>query len=238
VLKDLKPASALARIVPARMRLPSNEVPASRALCRSVQRLGETDMYRRLRIFSTLFFIAIISYPSIGISDEDVWTSLQQGGYVILMRHAKAEKIGDPLTLKINDCSVQRNLSPQGQKEAALIGQVFRSRSVPITEVLSSRYCRTRQTAELGFGRVTSWQPLDLLYALPEQDREARTEIVAERISTFAGEDNLVMVTHLPNIDALTLELVEPGGFLLLKPDHQGSFDIVGYLTPDDIEAE
>lgn len=195
-------------------------------------------MYRRLRILSIFSFIAIIAYPIIGISDDEVWAGLKQGGYIILMRHATAEKTGDPLTLKVNDCSVQRNLSPQGQTEAALIGQVFRARSVSIAEVLSSHYCRTRQTAELAFGRVTAWQPLNLLYALPEQDREARTEIVAKRISTFSGEDNLVMITHLPNIDALTLELVEPGGFLVLKPDHKGSFDIVGYVTPDDIEEE
>jgi phosphohistidine phosphatase SixA len=195
-------------------------------------------MYRRLRILSTLSFIAIIAYPIIGISDEDVWAKLKQGGYVVLMRHAKAEKIGDPLTLKINDCSVQRNLSAQGQKEVALIGRVFHGRSVSVSEVLSSRYCRTQETAELAFGRVTTWQPLDLLYALPEQDRDARTEIVAKRISTYTGEANLVMITHLPNIDALTLELVEPGGFLVLEPDHKGSFDIVGYFAPDDIKVE
>jgi len=154
------------------------------------------------------------------------------------MRHATAEKIGDPLILNVNDCSVQRNLSSKGKKEAALIGQMFRDRSVSISEVLSSRYCRTRETAEQAFGQVTLWQPLDLLFALPDQDRDARTEVVAKRISTYAGDDNLVMVTHSPNIDALTLELVEPGGFLVLKPDHKGSFDIVGYFTPDDIELE
>ena len=195
-------------------------------------------MYRPLSILYALYFIAIATYPVIGVSDEDVWANLKQGGYVVLMRHATAEKTVDPLNLKVNDCSVQRNLSPQGRREAALIGQVFRRQSVSVSEVLSSRYCRTGETAELAFGRVTTWQPLDLLFALPEKDRDARTEIVAERIGTYVGEDNLVMITHSPNIDALTLELVEPGGFLVLKPDHKGSFDIVGYFTPDDIAIE
>ena len=195
-------------------------------------------MYRPLSILYALYFIAIATYPVIGISNEDVWANLKQGGYVVLMRHATAEKTGDPLNLKVNDCSVQRNLSPQGRREAALIGQVFRRQSVSVSEVLSSRYCRTGETAELAFGRVTTWQPLDLLFALPEKDRDARTEIVAERISTYVGEDNLVMITHSPNIDALTLELVEPGGFLVLKPDHKGSFDIVGDFTLDDIAVE
>jgi phosphohistidine phosphatase SixA len=177
-------------------------------------------------------------YPNIGYTDEDLWVRLQQGGNVVLMRHATADKTGDPLVLKIDDCSVQRNLSQQGRGEAELIGRAFRNRSVPIAEVLASRYCRTRETAKLAFGLVTTWQPLDLLYALPDHDRDARTEIVAERISAYTGKDNLIMITHLPNIDALTLELVEPGGFLVLRPDHDGSFDIVGHVAPDDIEAE
>jgi hypothetical protein len=77
-----------------------------------------------------------------------------------------------------------------------------------------------------------------LLYALPEHDRDARTGIVAERISAYTGKGNLIMITHQPNIDALTLELIEPGGFLVLRPDHNGSFDIVEYVTPDDIETK
>jgi phosphohistidine phosphatase SixA len=105
-------------------------------------------------------------------------------------------------------------------------------------EVLSSRYCRTRETAELTFGLVTTWQPLDLLYALPQQDRDARTEIVAQRIGAYVGKGNLIMITHLPNIDALTLELVEPGGFLVLQPDHNGGFDIVGDFSPAGMEIE
>ena len=46
------------------------------------------------------------------------------------------------------------------------------------------------------------------------------------------------MVTHQPNIDAITLELVEPGGFILLKPDKHGGFDIAGDFTPGGTETE
>jgi hypothetical protein len=46
------------------------------------------------------------------------------------------------------------------------------------------------------------------------------------------------MVTHRPNIDALTIEIVETGGFLVLKPDREGGYDIVGYVTPDDLKAK
>ena len=155
-----------------------------------------------------------------------------------MMRHAAAEKAGDPLVFAINDCSVQRNLSLEGRREAELIGRAFRAWSIPVAKVLSSRYCRTQETAKLAFGRVTTWPPLDFLYALPEQDRDARTEVVAERIGAYAGNDNLIMITHRPNIDALTVEIVEPGGLLVLEPDHEGSFNIVGHLSPDDLKVK
>ena len=195
-------------------------------------------MYQQHRVLSIIFCIAITTYSDTGFTDEGVWDKLKRGGYVVLMRHVTAEKTGDPLVLKIDDCSVQRNLSQPGRTEAGFIGREFRNHSVPIAEVLSSRYCRTRETAELTFGLVMAWQPLDLLYALPQQDRDARTEIVAQRIGAYVGKGNLIMVTHLPNIDALTLELVEPGGFLVLQPDHNGSFDIVGDFTPADLGTE
>lgn len=195
-------------------------------------------MSQRLQIFILVYCAAIAAYPGIGFSDEDIWAKLKQGGFVVLMRHATPEKVGDPLVLKVGDCRVQRNLSQKGRKEAKFIGQAFHRRSVPIAEVLSSRYCRTQETAKLAFGLATTWQHLDLLNALPEHDRDARTEVVAERISAYAGKDNLIMITHQPNIDALTLELVEPGGFLVLRPDHNGSFDIVGDIAADDIETE
>jgi phosphohistidine phosphatase SixA len=195
-------------------------------------------MYQQLRTLTIIFCVALTTYPNVGFTDEDVWAKLKQGGYVVLMRHAIAEKTGDPLFLKVNDCSVQRNLSQEGRRQAELIGQVFRNQSVPIAEVLSSRYCRTQETAKLVFSQVTAWQPLDLLYALPDEDRDARTEIVTERIGAYAGKDNLIMITHRPNIDALTLELVAMGGFLVLEPDHDGGFDIVGDFTPEDNKAE
>ncbi len=193
-------------------------------------------MHQHTRIFTILFCIAIIAYSHIGYSDEDVWAKLKRGGHVVLMRHATTGG-GDGIAFEVNDCSVQRNLSPFGREEAEIIGQVFRARSIPIAKVISSRYCRCEETAELAFGRVTTWQPLDTLSAVPGKDRRARTEVVAKRIGAYAGSGNLIMVTHRRNILWLTHENIEPGGFLVLKPDRKGGFDIVEYLIPDELET-
>ncbi len=179
--------------------------------------------------------MAVGACVSTGYADEDIWAQLKTGGNVVLMRHALPGKTGDPLLLQLDDCSAQRNLSDTGRKQAQRIGRVFRARSITVNKVFSSRYCRTQETAKLVFGLVTGWQALDLLVVLPDDQKEARTELVAERIGAYKGQGNLVMVTHRPNIDALTFELVSPGGFLVLKPDGAGGFDILGSVEPDEL---
>ena len=190
-------------------------------------------MNTKIRLLTLVFFVASATLPRIGFAGEDVWATLKQGGHVVLMRHSIAQKTNDPLLLKLNDCAVQRNLSDEGRKLAMATGQKFRDNAIPVAEVLASRYCRTQDTAKLTFGRVSGWQPLDLLYAVPDKDKDARTETVTQRIATYAGKGNLIMVSHQPNIDALTLELIEQGGFLVLKPDLDGGFEIVGNFTAE-----
>ena len=174
-------------------------------------------------ILSIVLGLGAVSSPL--LAKKDIWANLKQGGHVVLMRHTTAEAKGDPL--KLNDCSVQRKLSRKGRFEALRVGRLFRRHGVPINAVLSSRYCRTQETARLAFGRVATWEPLDLLYAVDDSKADTRTDTVTKRISAFKGKGNLVLVTHKPNIEALTLELIPPGSMLVLKPDGRGGFKII-----------
>ena len=56
---------------------------------------------------------------------------------------------GDPADYKLDDCATQRNLSEQGRAEARALGERFRSQQVKIGKIISSQWCRCRQTAEL-----------------------------------------------------------------------------------------
>jgi len=192
-----------------------------------VSKIDQTRKVVAAAICATFF-----AYSPLGYSNDDIWATLKQGGNVIVLRHATTEKLNDnALTLKVGDCSVQRNLSEQGKKEALAIGQAFRTHDIPVDEVLSSRYCRTQDTAMLAFNKVTSWQPLDLLHAVSDQAKETRTETVTKRVTSYKGSKNIVIVSHRPNIAALTFEIVKSAEFLVLKPDHSGDYEIVGRLT-------
>src|SRR5262245_30266844 len=78
------------------------------------------------------------------------WAVLRGGGHVALIRHASAPgAVGDPVDYKLDDCATQRNLSEQGRAEARELGARFRMQKVKVGRVVSSQWCRCRQTAEL-----------------------------------------------------------------------------------------
>jgi phosphohistidine phosphatase SixA len=81
--------------------------------------------------------------------------ALREGGYVIFFRHAATDfSTPDAEEPDLRDCSTQRNLTPEGRRQAREIGEAFRRLNIPTGPVLASPYCRARQTALLAFGRA------------------------------------------------------------------------------------
>ena len=82
--------------------------------------------------------------------------ALRGGGYVLFFRHAATDfgQNDDNMT-GYEDCSTQRNLTDKGRDEARVIGAELRALAIPVGDVLASPFCRTRETAQLIFGRVT-----------------------------------------------------------------------------------
>jgi len=61
----------------------------------------------------------LLAFSALQASAEDVWQTIRPGS-VVLFRHALAPGGGDPPGWRLNDCSTQRNLSAEGQAQAAL----------------------------------------------------------------------------------------------------------------------
>lgn len=138
-------------------------------------------------------------------ADEALWAKLKAGGNVLLIRHAATEPgLGDPPNFFLGDCKTQRNLSDAGREEARRIGRTLKWRAVAVSELRSSRWCRTLETAELAFGHPpVPWEALDSLYKDPDREAE-RTRAVTALIETVRPPQNVALVTHNFNIRALT----------------------------------
>jgi len=160
--------------------------------------------------------------------DVDVWNALQRGGLVVLIRHASTGK-GDPL-IRDPSCHGEQNLSDQGKREAAMIGEVFAAKGIRIANVLTSPYCRAIDTARIAFGGSQSAEFLSLTEALPLKQAEENTTILLQRIGSFSGNSNLVLVTHRPNIGAVSRETIGAGAFLVLRPKGADKFEELGKI--------
>lgn len=129
-------------------------------------------------------------------ADEKLWSLLQKGGQVVLIRHAVTTPgAGDPPGMKLEDCATQRNLSDEGRRHAARIGAEWRKRRIPIERVVSSPWCRCLETARLAFGEPQVDAALSNLFGRGE-NREAQVREIRALAGAYRGKGNLVLVTH------------------------------------------
>lgn len=148
------------------------------------------------------------------------WDALEQPGAVAIMRHALAPGTGDPANLTVGDCSTQRNLDARGRAQAQAIGQAFRDRGYSFDRVLTSQWCRCRDTADLlALGPVEEVPALNSFF----RDRSTRAEQTAATRAILDNTDGrLFLVTHFVNIAALTGESVSSGEVLVIRPGPDG----------------
>ena len=131
--------------------------------------------------------------------------ALRQGGFVLYFRHARTDFSQDDTDLSdLSNCATQRNLSAEGRNQARLIDEGIAALAIPIGEVLSSELCRTRETAELAFGRTTLAPDLTSFgTAGSEAEEQERAAALRRLLATPpAPGTNTVLVGHLFNIQA------------------------------------
>jgi phosphohistidine phosphatase SixA len=152
---------------------------------------------------------------------EAGWALLRDGEHVVLLRHAMAPGAADPATFDIEKCSTQRNLSERGKQQARKIGALFAARAAPTERVLTSRYCRTKETARLAFGDAEEVAALD---PPPADDaaRKEQLEAILREVRDYSGSGNLVLVTHLETIQALTGQSAREGEAVIVGADDNG----------------
>jgi hypothetical protein len=82
-------------------------------------------------------------------------SALRAGGLILYFRHASTDfGQNDDQMSGYEDCARQRNLTSRGRDEARAIGAAIQRLRLPIGDVLASPFCRTRETAQLIFGRA------------------------------------------------------------------------------------
>ena len=165
-------------------------------------------------------------------ANEELWAALNTGGKVVLMRHARVEhgpEAGSPL-VRDPSCRRERNLSDEGRRDAQLIGRRFAEHGIAISDVFHSPFCRTTETAHLAFGKASPAQYLSLLEILEASEAARQTQSLSRVIGSYSGSGNLVLVTHEPNIGAVSFELMKHLDFLVVEPNGGSEFEELGVV--------
>ncbi len=151
-----------------------------------------------LRILLILF--TLIATPA----RADDWDAARAEGAILLMRHATAPGTGDPVNFDLADCSTQRNLSEAGRLQARETGSAIRAAGIPITHVLTSQWCRCRDTARLlDLGPVEDLPSLNSFFS-DRGEAEPQTAETLARLAALPRGARPILVTHQVNITALT----------------------------------
>ena len=149
--------------------------------------------------FLKLYLIIFISLTSSVKADfnKKLLNQLENGGKLIFIRHAYAPGSGDPNNFNLNDCSTQRNLSDEGRKQAEHIGEFFRNKKIKIDKVLSSEWCRCKETAKIAFKNFSTNSFLNSFYSSKfTKNKDKQINSLKDYIIKFKSDKNLILVTH------------------------------------------
>jgi phosphohistidine phosphatase SixA len=92
--------------------------------------------------------------------------ALRRGGFNLYMRHAQSS-VGQDGNLQLTpfwweNCTLQRNMSDVGREQARKVGAALRELTIPVDQVLTAQFCRTRETGHLlGLGPVEVTEDLN-----------------------------------------------------------------------------
>ena len=163
-----------------------------------------------IKIF--IFLLISLNVPLKAYSNENIQNILNDGGKIIFIRHAYAPGGGDPINFDISDCSTQRNLNEEGIVQSINIGNFFLKNDIKIDKILSSEWCRCKETAKYAFKKFETKSFLNSFFSQKfANNKNQQIKELKEYVKNWDSKKNLVLVTHYVIILEVTNSTVSSG---------------------------
>ena len=162
------------------------------------------------------FFLSFL-FTSQLFASEQAWNLVQEGNKIVIIRHSLAPGGGDPVGFKLDDCKTQRNLNKAGINQSKKIGKLFKKNKVPVDQVLSSQWCRCKDTAKYAFGDYKEFTALNSTFQSPYNKNEGKQlKELYNYVKKWNGKGkNLVLITHYSIITAVTTAVPSSGEMVI-----------------------
>ena len=183
----------------------------------------------KLLKFFIIIFISLTT-PIKADLYKNLINQLKEGENLIFIRHAYAPGNGDPAGFNLNDCSTQRNLSEDGKKQAQRIGEFFKKNKIEIDKVLSSEWCRCKETAKIAFKNYSTNSFLNSFYSSKfSKNKDKQVKAFNNYIKDLGNKKNLILVTHYVFISEV-LNYGSSSGEIVVSDKN---FNIIGNIEID-----
>ncbi|MFL2891937.1 MAG: histidine phosphatase family protein [Candidatus Pelagibacter sp.] len=175
---------------------------------------------KKLKLF--LLIIISLKFSNQALSEDKILESLQEGGKIIFIRHAYAPGGGDPDNFNINDCSTQRNLNDKGINQSKLIGEFFKTKKIKIDKVLSSEWCRCKDTAKFAFNDFETFDALNSFFSAKfAKNKKRQIKDLKNYIKNWKSDKNLILVTHYVVISSILNIAVSSGEIVISDKNYE-----------------
>ena len=149
---------------------------------------------KKLLIFLFIGFFLTLNKVHAG---NELINSLKKGGKIVFIRHAYAPGNGDPENFDLKKCLSQRNLNSKGKEQAKKIGLFFNKNKIPVDKILSSEWCRCKDTARLAFQKYKIFSPLNSFYDIKFKKNKKKQIIdLKDYLNKWDSKKNLILITH------------------------------------------
>lgn len=127
--------------------------------------------------------------------------ALQQGGYVIVMRHTSSPReLPDAATANSDNPGGERQLDANGRRDAEAFGTALRRLGIAVTSVQSSPAYRAQETAR--YAGFTEFALREELGNEGMRDSTEYADWLRAQVGQGSDSGNRLLITHGPNISA------------------------------------
>ncbi len=163
--------------------------------------------------------------------------ALKGGGYNLYMRHALSNVGQDGNLMQTprwwENCTIQRNIADSGQEQARKVGAAIKTLKIPISEVLTAQFCRTRDT-----GHAMGLGPIEITEDLNHQTgQRLGFDVNAARFNQLAKVPargtNRVLVSHThasTKPEERIMSAMQEAEIVVFHPDRKGGSEPIARI--------
>ena len=164
-------------------------------------------------------------------------TALRKGGFNLYMRHAVSNVGQDGNLLQIplwwENCAIQRNIADAGREQARKVGAAIRELKVPVSQILTAQFCRTRDT-----GHAIGLGPIEITEDLNHQiGQRAGFDVNAARFKQLAeapaNGTNRLLISHTHSSmrpQERIMGAIQEAEIVVYHPDNNGGSEPVARI--------